>query len=74
MIGQVQVTRVRVCARGWTLDSRRVASGELLNADSIRITIAAASRGPGATAKLVEEVCALSAYVCDEPQHVMCGG
>jgi hypothetical protein len=62
--------RAFVCA----LADEQAQGGELPNADQTRITTAAASRGPGAFAKLVEEVCALAAFVCDEPQHVMCGG
>jgi hypothetical protein len=38
-----------------------------------RSTVAAANERPGAFSKLVEEVCALAAFVGDEPRHVGCG-
>jgi hypothetical protein len=38
-----------------------------------RTTVAAANQRPGAFSKLVEEVCALAAFVGDEPRHVLCG-
>ena len=35
--------------------------------------VSAANQRPGAFSKLVEEVCALAAFVGDEPRHVLCG-
>jgi hypothetical protein len=44
------------------------------NMDSTQGTIvAAANQRPGAFSKLIEEVCALAAFVGDKPQHVLCG-
>jgi len=46
---------------------------ELPSMDSTRrTTVPAANRRPGAFSKLVEEVCALAAFVGDEPRHVLC--
>ena len=57
-------TRAFVCV----LADGQAQGGELSSTDSTRRnTIDAASQRHGAFSKLVEEVCALAAFVCDEP-------
>ena len=64
--------RAFVCALA---DGQAPSQGnECPNMDSTRrTTVAAANRRPGAFFKLVDEVCALAAFVGDEPWHALCG-
>jgi hypothetical protein len=62
--------RAFVCA----LADGQIEGNERPSMDSTRrTTVAAANQRLGAFSKLVEEVCALAAFVGDEPRHVVCG-
>jgi hypothetical protein len=62
--------RAFVCA----LADGQIEGNERPSMDSTRrTTVAAANQRLGASSKLVEEVCALAAFVGDEPRHVVCG-
>lgn len=59
-----------VCA----LADGHVQSNERPSIDSSRrTTVAVENQRLGAFSKLVEEVCALAAFVGDEPRHILCG-